>query len=384
MRWGPAGQCPPGGRAERDAATEPLPQPDLTTPNRAGFFLEINSGKRGISLNLKSKRGKQLLTELLEEADMVVEGFSPGTMQRMGFGYERLKEINPRIIYVQQSGMGEIGSLGSARSFGPTAQALAGISEMSGLPEPYPPAGIGYSFLDWYGAYNMALAMVAALHRQKAIGKGCYIDSSQVESGTYLAGSSILNHTANGERWQRFGNRSPYKLAAPHGMYRTQGEDRWLAIACFEDAEWTALVEVLGRPAALTDSRFATLAQRLEVQDELDRAVGESTESWDGYELMAKLQAAGVPAGVCQNAQDRYENDPQLKHNEWLTELDQTEIGRWPVKEFPVHLSETPAYIGGAVGRSGPNYGEDNYDVYRELLGLTRSEVDQLAAEGVI
>jgi len=384
MRWGPAGQCPPGGRAERDAATEPLPQPEVTTPNRAGFFLEINSGKQGISLNLKSERGKQLLTELLKDADMVVEGFSPGTMQRMGFGYERLKEINPRIIYVQQSGMGEIGSLGSARSFGPTAQALAGISEMSGLPQPYAPAGIGYSFLDWYGAYNMALAMMAALHRQKATGKGCYIDSSQVESGTYLAGSSILNYTANGERWRRFGNRSPYKLAAPHGMYRTRGEDRWLAVSCFEQAEWRALVEVLGSPAALADPRFGTLEQRLDVQDELDRAVGESTESWDGYELMAKLQAAGVPAGVCQNAQDRYENDPQLDHNDWLTELDQTEIGRWPVKEFPVRLSKTPAYIGGVVGRSGPNYGEDNYDVYGRILGLTRGEVDQLAAQDVI
>jgi len=99
---------------------------------------------------------------------------------------------------------------------------------------------------------------------------------------------------------------------------------------------------------------------------------------------MAKLQAAGVPAGVCQNAQDRYENDPQLDHNDWLTELDQTEIGRWPVKEFPVRLSKTPAYIGGVVGRSGPNYGEDNYDVYGRILGLTRGEVDQLAAQDVI
>ena len=384
MRWGPAGQCPPGGRAQRDAATGPLEQPNVPSPNRAGFFSEINSGKRAISLNLKSEIGKSLLRRLIAEADMVVEGFSPGTLERLGFGYDALKKIKPDIIYVQQSGMGQIGTLGAAKSFGPTAQALAGLSEMSGLPEPYAPAGIGYSFLDWYGAYNMALAMMAALYRKRRTGKGCYIDASQVEAGTYLVGSSVLNASVNQRRWQRYGNRSPWKRAAPHGVYRTFGVDQWLAISCFTEEEWGSFLRVLGEPKALMAAEFSLLEDRIAAQDELDHLVGHEVAAHDAYQLMDRLQAAGVPAGVCQDAQGRYERDPQLQHGAWLTELRQSEIGVWPVKNFPVRLSATPAYIGGPVDRAGPNYGEDNGAVYQGLLEISDPEYEELRESGVI
>src|SRR5690606_13519004 len=189
MRWG-QGTCPPGGRAERDAATRGIPTPVTDNPNRCGNFMEINSGKLGMSLNLKHPEGRKILEEMIRDADMIVEGFSPGTMDRMGLGYERLKELNPSIIYVQQSAFGQAGTYGAARGFGPTAQAISGLSEMSGLPEPYPPAGIGYSYLDWFGAYNMATAMLAALYRRNVTGQGCYIDASQAETGIYLTGTA--------------------------------------------------------------------------------------------------------------------------------------------------------------------------------------------------
>ena len=383
IRWSNA-IVGPGGRAAREAATGPVDMPKDPNPNRSGFFMEINSGKRAISLNLKLPRAKELLTKLIAGADIVAEGFSPGTMDRMGFGYDRLKEINPRIIYAQQSGMGQHGTFGGMRSYGPVAQGFSGLSEMSGFPDPYPPAGIGYSFLDWFGAYNLANAMMAALYRQRVTGKGCWLDSSQVESGLYLLGSSILEHSANGRHWQRLGNRSPYKLAAPHGAYRTAGDDRWLAIACFAEEEWRGLVEELGSPSWAQADRFATLEGRLAHQDELDRQIDEATRALDGLDLMDRLQKRGVPAGVCQTAQDRYENDPQLRHLEWLVELPQTEIGSWPVKEFPVKLNATPAYMGGMVGRHGPNYGEDNEYVFGEILGLSQREIRDLADAGVI
>jgi crotonobetainyl-CoA:carnitine CoA-transferase CaiB-like acyl-CoA transferase len=383
MRFG-QGVCPEGGREERDSASEAIPTPKgHTSPNRSGSFMEINAGKRSVSLNLKTDRGRELLTKLLEDADMVVEGFSPGTMGRMGFGYERLREINPRIIYVQQSGLGQHGTRDAMRSFGPTAAAFAGLSEMSGLPEPYPPAGIGYSYLDWFGAYNMATAMMAALYRQRVTGRGCYIDSSQVETGVYLTGPAILDAQVNGRQWQRIGNRSPYKLAAPHGTYRTRGEDRWIAVACFDDDSWIRLCTVLGEGWA-DDQRFATMDDRLARQDELDDLVNAATADWDGYQLMERLQAEGIPAGVCQTAADRVDRDPQLRHLEWLVELPQTEIGVWPVKQIPVKYSETPAYAGGFLGRSGPNYGEDNQHVYEELLGLGADEIEELRRAGVI
>ena len=380
----PGGTCPIGGREARQQATSPN---DLQSPvgtDRGGFFMEINSGKLGLSLNLKHAEGRKILEEMIRDADMIVEGFSPGTMDRMGLGYERLKELNPSIIYVQQSAFGQAGTYGGARGFGPTAQAISGLSEMSGLPESWPPAGIGYSYLDWFGAYNMANAMLAALYRRNATGKGCYIDASQAETGIYLTGTAVLDYSANGRRWSRYGNRSPYKPAAPHGAYRTRGEDRWIAIAVFDEAEWQALVAALGNPDWARDERFATLEGRLAHQDALETLMNEETQQHDGFELMQALQSAGVVAGVCQTAEDRYDHDPQLKHLGWLVELDQSEIGRWPVKEHPVHMSETPTYIGGRHDRSGPSLGEDTDRVLKQYLGFDDAKIQYLRQIGAI
>lgn len=386
MRFSPLGDCPPGGRPERDRALHALPTPsaNAANPDRNGSFMEINAGKRSLSLNLKHPASRKILEDLIRDADMIVEGFSPGTMKRMGLGYDRLRELNPAIIYVQQSGLGELGTYGRARTFGPSAQAISGISEMSGLPEPFPPAGIGYSYLDWFGAYNMATAMLAALYRRDVTGEGCHIDASQGETGLYLTGTAILDHSANGRRWSRYGNASAYKPAAPHGAYRTRGEDRWIAIGAFTDEQWASLLDVLDGGHLAPDPRFATLQARTAHGSELDEAIDVLTLDRDGYDLMAALQARGVPAGVCQTAQDRCEHDPQLAHLGWLVELDQSEIGRWPVKEAPTLFSRTPSYIGGWLDRSGPNYGEDTEHVLRDVLGLSPDRIAELRLAGAL
>jgi crotonobetainyl-CoA:carnitine CoA-transferase CaiB-like acyl-CoA transferase len=384
MRVAPVAICPPGGREQREKATETIPLPEATSYNRTGFYMEINSGKLGMSLNLKSPEGRKALEDLIRDADMIVEGYSPGTMIRLGLGYEELKKINPSIIYVQQSGMGEVGNYGRMRSYGPTAQAISGISDMSGLPEPFPPAGIGYSYLDWFGAYNMAQAMMAALYRRSVTGEGCHIDAAQAGIGVYLTGTTILDYTVNGRRWSRYGNRSPYKPAAPHGAFQTLGEDRWIAIAAFSEEHWQTLVDVLDLGKAASDARFATLEQRIAHQDALEALVSEATRKWDGFKLMEALQGRKVPAGVVQTAQERIEEDPQLKHLGWLTELNQTEIGVWPTRGLPVHLSETPAHIGGRLNRAGPNYGEDNDYVLKEVLGRNSEEIRKMREVGAL
>jgi crotonobetainyl-CoA:carnitine CoA-transferase CaiB-like acyl-CoA transferase len=184
--------------------------------------------------------------------------------------------------------------------------------------------------------------------------------------------------------WRRYGNRSPYKPAAPHGAYRCAGKDRWIAIACFTDAEWRTLAQVAGQGAWLDDRRFNTLEHRLLHQDSLDALVESWTRTQDRYDCMMKLQRAGVPAGVCKNAEDRCDVDPQLRHLKWLTEVTGTKIGTWPVYELPMKLSRTPAYIGGPTNRGAPGYGEDNEWLLTELLGMSRSDVEKLAEEGVI
>ena len=378
------GPVPEGGRAERDAATAPLMH--TLGPkdwNRGGGFMEINAGKRSFSLDLKSSEGRELLAELIKTADIVTEGFSPGTMDRMGFGYERLRELKPDIIYVQQSGLGQAGVYGRMRCYGPVAAAFSGLTEMSGLPAPYPPAGIGYSYLDWFGAYNMALAMMSALYRRRVTGEGCWIDASQVETGMYLTGTAPLDFQANGRTWERYGNASPYKPAAPHAALRTAGEDRWIAVACFTDAQWRALAQTLHLTDLLDDPDLATLAGRVQHADRLERLLTAATSTWDGYELMSALQAVGVPVGVCQTAQDRCEVDPQLRHDGWQVEIEQRDNGFWPVKEVPVRFARTPAYIGGALDRSGPSYAQDNEYVAHTVLGLDQDRIDELTEKGV-
>ena len=377
-----AAMAPVGGRAARDAATGPLP--GVSDPDMGGQFNNKNPGKRGISLNVRHPKGLEIARRLVAMSDIVAEGFSPGVLDSWGLGYEAMRAIKPDIIYVQQSGMGAQGTYGRFRTVGPVANSFSGLSEMSGLPEPAMPAGWGYSYLDWIGAYSFALAMLTALFHRERTGEGQWVDASQAEVGLLISGTTILDWSANGRIWSRYGNRSPYKPAAPHGAYPSAGDDRWLAIACFTDAEWRALTHIAGHPEWANDVRFKDLAARLKHQDALDALVADWTRSRDGYETMMALQGAGVPAGVCQTAQDRCDHDPQLAALSWLTEVTGTKIGRWPLAEVPIKLSESPAYIGGRIDRGAPNYGEDNDYVYGELLGMSAGEIKTLADEGVI
>ncbi|MGH8663671.1 MAG: CaiB/BaiF CoA transferase family protein [Burkholderiales bacterium] len=377
-----AAMAPVGGREAREKATAPLK--GVSDPDMGGQFNNKNPGKRGISLNVRHPKGLEIAKRLVAMSDIVAEGFSPGVLDNWGLGYEVLKSIKPDIIYVQQSGMGAHGTYGRFRTVGPIANAFAGLSEMSGLPEPAMPAGWGYSYLDWMGAYSFATAMLSALLHRNRTGEGQWIDASQTEVGLSINGTAILDWSANDRIWRRYGNRSPYKPAAPHGVYPCAGEDRWITIVCFDDLQWRALTEVAQRPGWRDDSRFADLPGRLAHQDALDALVSEWTHTQEPYAAMFALQKAGVPAGVCQTAGDRCDHDPQLKALEWLTEVTGTKIGRWPVAEVPIKLSETPAYIGGRLDRGAPCYGEDNEYVFGELLRMSKREIEQLAADGVI
>jgi crotonobetainyl-CoA:carnitine CoA-transferase CaiB-like acyl-CoA transferase len=167
-------------------------------------------------------------------------------------------------------------------------------------------------------------------------------------------------------------------------VFRCQGDDRWLAIACSNENEWRALTELMNRPELRSDPRFATLADRLRHQDQLEEAISAWSATVDAVAAMNALQAAGVPAGVCQTAEDRCDNDPQLRALNWMTEITGTKIGRWPVPEFPVRLSRTPSYAGGPIDRGAPCYGEDNHDILSTLLGYSDSEIQSLVEEGVL
>lgn len=374
-----AAMAPVGGRAAREAATGPLP--GVGDPDMGGQFNNKNPGKRGLSLNVRHPEGMAIARALIAKSDIVAEGFSPGVLDRWGLGWDELQKIKPDIIYAQQSGMGTAGTYGRLRAVGPIAGALAGVTEMSGLPDPAIPAGWGYSYLDWIGAYSFSTAMLAALYHRDRTGEGQWVDASQTEAGIYIVGGAILEWSATGRAWQRTGNHSPQNSAAPHAIYRTAGADRWIAIACTTEDEWRALAAEIGEDWT---AEYPTLAARLERQDVLDKQIEAWTRDQDGYALMDRLQTLGIPAGVCQTAGDRVDHDPQLAHLNWLTEIEGTKIGRWPLAEFPVKLDRTPAHIGGTTNRGAPCYGEDNEWVLGELLGMSKTEIARLAEEDII
>lgn len=374
--------APVGGREARRAAKGPLPP--VTDPDMGGQFNLKNSGKRGISLNVRHPKGLQIAKQLVKVSDAVTEGFSPTVMDRWGLGYPQLRELRPDIVYVQQSGMGKKGAYGSLRTIGPIAASLVGTSEMSGLPSPAAPAGWGYSYLDWTGAYNFTLAVLVGLFHRERTGEGQWIDASQCEAGLFITGTALPDWSVNRRPFSRYGNRSPYKRGAPHGIYRCAGNDRWLAIACFTEEQWRAVCRVASLEHLLDDPEFATLGERLRHQDRLDAAVSEWTATIDAYDGMMALQGAGVAAGACQSAEDRCDNDPQLAALGWLTEVTGTKIGTWPLPELPVRFDQSPSYIGGPIDRGAPCYGEDNRYVFGELLNMSERELEELEANGVI
>jgi crotonobetainyl-CoA:carnitine CoA-transferase CaiB-like acyl-CoA transferase len=373
---------PEGGREARGQASEPLAA--LKDNSIGGQYNNKNPGKRGLSLNVADPRGLEIAKKLLAQCDVLAEGFSPGVLERWGLGYEEQKKIRPGVIYVKQSGMGAFGTYGRFRAVGPIAAALSGMSEMSGLPSPAPPAGWGYSYLDWFGAYSMALSILAALYHRDRTGEGQWIDASQTEAGIMLTQVPVLDWDAHRRPWARTGNRAAYQAIAPQGIYRCAGEDRWIAVTCATEEHWQALAAVAGHREWLADPRFAAVSGRLAHHDDLDAVIESWTRGEEPYQLMTRLQAAGVPAGVCQTAGDRVDSDPQLRHLGWLTELTGTGIGRWPLAEVPVRMSRTPPYLGGRPDRAAPLYGEDNTAILTGLLGLSEDEVRELTEQGVL
>ena len=269
---------------------------------------------------------------------------------------------------------------------GPVAAAFGGQAEMSGLPEPAMPVGWGYSYLDWMGAYGYALALLGALYHRERTGEGQWIDASQCESG-HLPDRRDDPRLV-GERARMAPLRQPLALQAG-------GAARRLSLRGQGPLDRDRLLHrcrVAGAGAAspgsgdwLDDRRFATLESRLLHQDALDAAVEAWTATQDRYDCMMKLQSAGVPAGVCQNAEDRCDNDPQLRHLNWLTEVTGTKIGTWPVYELPMKLSARPRPISAARSTAARRATARTIMwVLTELLGRTPSEVERLAEEGVI
>src|SRR5436190_7422802 len=261
-----------------------------------GGFNNHNVEKLGITINLRTERGKELLRELVAISDVVTENFATGVMARMGLAYEELQRIKPDIVYVSNSGFGSFGPNSAFKTWGPIVQAISGLTFSSGLVDE-PPAGWGYSYMAHMGANTMAVAILAGVIHRNRTGEGQWIDMACTEAGTALVGPDLLDYTVNGRPLRRDGqpdsNRSHAPARAPHGIYPAAGEDNWIAIACRDDQDWHALAGVIDEPWA-KDARNDTLAERLAVQDALDERLGAWTATRDRLATAEALRSAGV------------------------------------------------------------------------------------------
>lgn len=346
--------------------------------NRSGHFNNINRNKKGLALDLHQAAGLEVARRLVAVSDVVTENFTPGTLEAWGLSYQEMRRIRPDIIYCAVSGYGPGGRNSGYTSWGPTAQAVSGLTLMSGLPG-QEPAGWGYSHLDLLPGYLMAVAVLMALHERQRSGAGQAIDISQVEVGILLCSPHILDYTVNGRPYAGpNGNRSQFLPVAPHNTYRCQGEDRWLAIVCRSEAEWQALAMAMDRPELTRDRRFASNEARLGNENELDAVIEGWTSAQDPYRIMEGLQAAGVPCGVVQDARDKVEHDRQLRARRFLVKADHAELGEQTFEGPVPRLSRTP----GRVDRGAPLLGEHTEHVLRELLGMSETEVAEVLASG--
>ncbi len=345
-----------------------------------GGFQNHNVEKLGITLNLRTERGRELLAELIARCDCVTENFAAGVLDRLGFGYARMKEIRPDIVYVSNCGFGQEGPYAAYKTWGPIVQAVSGLTFASGLPGE-PPAGWGYSYMDHTGGYYMAMAILLALIHRRRTGEGQWVDLACTDAALTLHGPALLDWTVNGRPSRREGqphsNRNTSPAMAPHGIYPCAGDDAWVAIACRDEADWRRLSAEIGE-LWTGDPRYASLEARLADQDGLDAHIAAWTAGQDKFEVERRLRRAGAPCSAVQTPAERIDQDPDTA-DLWPT-VTHTAMGEVRVDGYPARLSKTPW----RMERGAPCLGEHNESVFGRLLGLGPAEVAALREEGVI
>jgi len=335
------------------------------------------TSKLSVTVNTRDPRGPELIKKLVAKSDIGVENFAGGSIKKMGFGYDVLKQIKPDIIMLSTSMQGQTGPYSSHPGSGHKLTALAGFSNILGWPD-RKPAWIA-AYTDFIAPRYAVLAILAALDYRRRTGKGQYLDLSQYENGLQFMSPLVLDYVANGRKATRMGNQSAY--AAPHNAYRCLGEDRWCAIAVFTDEEWQSFCKVLGKPALAKNPKFSTLLARKENEEELDRVVNEWTAKHTAEDVMTLMQKAGVAAGVVETGEDLMEKDPQLKHRHTFTELE------YPTGEGKYRSQTGPHFLLSKYQcemKAAPLMGEHNEQVFKGLLGIPAEEYDLLVKEGVI
>jgi benzylsuccinate CoA-transferase BbsF subunit/naphthyl-2-methylsuccinate CoA transferase subunit len=344
---------------------------------RSGYFANRNPNKKGIALNMSNPKAREVVIRLVKKSDIVINNFRVGQMEKWKLGYEDLKEINPRIIYVTMSLQGTKGPHKAYMGYGVNLNALSGLTIRAGFPGEKP-FGTGTNYTDhvMVPTHTLFGIMAALLDREKT-GRGQTVAVSQLASAINMLPSDVMSFANNGETLEPMGYGDPD--AAPHGVYTCLGYRKWLAIAVFSDQEWVALKRVMGNPAWADDEKFKTLAGRKENEEELNEQIEEWTKHQYADLLMEEMIQNGIRAGVVNDARAAIE-DKHLRERNFWAYLDHPEVGRTLYNRAPILFSKTPIEMNTAA----PLLGQHTREILTEMLDYTDEEVDQLAAEEVL
>jgi crotonobetainyl-CoA:carnitine CoA-transferase CaiB-like acyl-CoA transferase len=345
--------------------------------HRHAYFNTLNRNKLGITLDLTTPEGVDIVKQLVAVSDVLVENYSSRVMRQLGLHFEILNAINPRLIMCSMPGFGLTGPHKDYVAYGTTIEAMSGLASLLGY-EDGPPMHSGMAYGDPVAGITAADAVLTALLHRDRTGTGQHVEVAQVEAASCLIGEAFMDYFMNKRLPSRQGNR--HRSAAPHGCYPTAGDDQWVAIAVCSDAEWQRFCKAIGQPALADDSRFADALSRWKNQAELDEIVAAWTCQHDHYAVMRILQAAGVAAGPVLSA-DELLADPQLVARGFFVEMEQPEVGRHPYPTLPARSSVFPTPL---VRRPAPRLGEHNRLVLQELLGLPEERIAKLEQDGVI
>jgi crotonobetainyl-CoA:carnitine CoA-transferase CaiB-like acyl-CoA transferase len=353
---------------------------DAPGPENSALYVTCNAGKLGVTVDLGTERGREVVRRLADWSDVVLESFSPGQMKRWGLDYATLSAGRPELIMLSTAIMGQTGPYARLAGYGNVGAALSGFQDIVGWPD-LPALGPFGPYTDYIGPrFSLATLLAAVDHRQRS-GKGCYIDVSQVEAGAYFQSPELADHARNGTVTHRTGNAD--RDFAPHGVYRCRpgrgGTERFVAIAVRTDEQWRTLTRLMDRAELAADDELGTASGRRARAADLDPLVDAWTAGQSAEDAERCLQQNGIPAHVSASSED-FCTDPQLAHRGHLVRLPHPLHGTATVEGPRYLLSATP----GQVSRAAPTFGQDNEHVLTELLGYTREEYQAMTDEGVL
>lgn len=365
---------PVGGEQGRNASTD-MPGVD------SYYFMLLNANKRSVTLNLKEERGKEMLRNMIPQADIFIENFGPGVIERLGFSYEEVSALNPRIIYAQVKGFGRGSPFENYLSFDMIGQATGGVMSITGEPDGRP-IKPGVTLGDTGTGLHCAIGILGALHQRHTTGRGQRVEVAMQDAMVNYCRIAYAAQALHGRACARMGNQVVLGTNAPSDLFKCKGDGPndycYIYTSRANSVQWSRLLKVIGREDALTDPRFASPQSRVKCVDEINAMIAPWVAQYDKHEVMRIFGEAGVPCGAVLDTMELW-SDPSLREREIFVTVDHPARGEFVMPGWPVKLSDTNVKV-----EAAPLLGAHNAEVYGEWLGLSEGQVSDLKAQGVI